>query len=127
MVFQFKWLSVCKPRNFVCAIPSIYLSLIYHQCGTLIIVNFIIFVLSRFRASLLAANHLLIRGKTMFDNMQKSSRFLLEIIMLVSSANIMGIAKVFIVGDRSFIYVMKSKGPKIDPCGTPCFIVPQLK
>jgi hypothetical protein len=36
-------------------------------------------------------------------NMQKSSQFLLEIMMLVSSANIMGIAKVFIVGGRSFI------------------------
>jgi hypothetical protein len=45
----------------------------------------------------------------------------------VSSANIMAIAKVFIVGGRSFIYVMKSKGPKIYPCGTPCFIASQLK
>jgi hypothetical protein len=35
--------------------------------------------------------------------MQKSSKFLLEIMTLVSSANIMGIAKVFIVGGRSFI------------------------
>jgi hypothetical protein len=34
---------------------------------------------------------------------------------LVSSANIMGFAKVFIVGGRSFMYIMKSKGPRIDP------------
>jgi hypothetical protein len=33
----------------------------------------------------------------------------------VSLANIMGSDKVFIVGGRSFIYIMKSKGPKIDP------------
>jgi hypothetical protein len=71
--------------------------------GRLIVVNFIIFVLSRFSVSLLAAKHLLIRDTTLFDNMQKSSKFLLEIMTLVSSANIMGIAKVFIVGDRSFI------------------------
>jgi hypothetical protein len=37
--------------------------------------------------------------------MQKSSKFLLGIMTLVSSANIVGIAKVFIVGGRSFIYV----------------------
>jgi hypothetical protein len=52
--------------------------------------------------------------------MQKSYKFLLEIMMLVSSANIMGIAKVFIVGGRSFIQIMKSKGHKINTCGTPC-------
>jgi hypothetical protein len=45
----------------------------------------------------------------------------------VSSANKMGSEKVFIVGGRSFIYIMKSKGPKIDPCGTPCFTVPHLE
>jgi hypothetical protein len=73
------------------------------DCGTLIVVNFILFILSRFRANLLAANHSLIRDRTLFDNMQKSSRFLLEIMMLVSSANIMSTAKVFIVGDRSFV------------------------
>jgi hypothetical protein len=37
------------------------------------------------------------------DNMQKSSKFLLEIMALVSSINIMGIAKVLIVGGRLFI------------------------
>jgi hypothetical protein len=46
---------------------------------------------------------------------------------LVSSANIMGSDKLFIVGGRSFMYIMKSKGPRIDPWGTPCFIVPQFE
>jgi hypothetical protein len=73
------------------------------HCGRLIVVNFIIFVLSRFNVSLLAANHLIISDTTLFDNMQKSSKFLLEIMTLVLSANIMGIAKVFILGGRSFI------------------------
>jgi hypothetical protein len=35
----------------------------------------------------------------------------------------MGSDKVFTVGDRLFIYIKKSKGPKIDPWGTPCFTV----
>jgi hypothetical protein len=33
---------------------------------------------------------------------------------LVSSAN-MGLAKVFIVGGRSFMHIVKSKGPTIEP------------
>jgi hypothetical protein len=46
---------------------------------------------------------------------------------LVSSANIMGTDKLFIVGGRSFIWIMKSKGPKIGPCGTPCSLIPQFE
>jgi hypothetical protein len=45
---------------------------------------------------------------------------------LVSSANIMVSVKVFIVGGRSFIYSMKSKGPRIEPWGIPYFIVNQF-
>jgi hypothetical protein len=63
----------------------------------------------------------------MFDILQKSSNFLPEIMTLESSANIVGLAKVFIVGGRSFMYIMKSKDPRIDPWGTPCFIVPQFE
>jgi hypothetical protein len=36
--------------------------------------------------------------------------------------NKIGSDKVFIVGGRSF-YIIKSKGPKIDPWGAPCFTV----
>jgi hypothetical protein len=43
----------------------------------------------------------------------------------MSSVNIMVSVKVFIVGGKSFMYIMKSKGPRIDPWGTQCFIVPQ--
>jgi hypothetical protein len=46
---------------------------------------------------------------------------------LVSAANVMVFAEVFIVGERSFIYIMKNKFSRIDPCGTPCFIVPQFE
>jgi hypothetical protein len=47
--------------------------------------NFIIFVLSKFRSQLIAANHLTIREKTEFDSEHKSSKFLLEIMTLVSA------------------------------------------
>jgi hypothetical protein len=41
--------------------------------------------------------------RALFDSMQKSSKFLLEIMTLVASANIMGTDEVFSVQDRSFI------------------------
>jgi hypothetical protein len=62
-----------------------------------------------------------------YDVAQKSSKFVLEIMTLVSSVNIMGSVKVFFVGGRSFMHIVKSKGPRIDPWGTPCFIVPQFE
>jgi hypothetical protein len=64
---------------------------------------------------------------------EKLSKFLLEIITLVSSVNKMGSDKVFIFGGMSFIYIyiykyiMKSKGPKIHPSVTPCFTVPHFE
>jgi hypothetical protein len=39
----------------------------------------------------------------------------------------MGSDKVFIVGGMSFMHIMKSKSPRIGPCGTSCFIVPQFE
>jgi len=40
--------------------------------------------------------------------------------ILVSLANKMDSVKVFIIGERSLIYIMKCEGPKIDPWGIPC-------
>jgi hypothetical protein len=65
-------------------------------CGELSVINFIKFVLSRFRDSLFAENHLLICERTFFDSMQKSSKFLLEITTLVESINIMGIDELLV-------------------------------
>jgi hypothetical protein len=45
----------------------------------------------------------------------------------VLSANKMGSDKVFIVGGRSFIYIMKSKGPKIDPWELHVLLFPILR
>jgi hypothetical protein len=62
-----------------------------------------------------------------FDIVEKLLKLLLEIITLVSSVNTMSSDEVFIVGGRSFIYIMKSKGPRIDPWGTPCFTIPHFE
>jgi hypothetical protein len=63
----------------------------------LLITDFIIFVFSRFRTNLSAANHSIIRQGTEFDIVCKSSKFLLEIMTLVSSANNIGSDKEFIL------------------------------
>jgi hypothetical protein len=58
----------------------------------------------------------------LFDNIEKLSKILIEIMTPVSSMNITGTDMVFIVERGSFIQIMKSKGPKIDPWGTPYFM-----
>jgi hypothetical protein len=48
------------------------------------------------------------------DTEQKSSKFLLEIMTLVSSANIIVSDTAFIHRGRSCIYVLNNRGPRID-------------
>jgi hypothetical protein len=48
--------------------------MLIRNCGKLYDINFIILVLSKFRVSLFAANHLPIRDTTLFDNIQKFGR-----------------------------------------------------
>jgi hypothetical protein len=45
----------------------------------------------------------------------------------VSSVYSIGLEFVFIPCGRSLIYRRKNKGPKIDPWGTPHFLIPQLE
>jgi len=92
------------------------------ECDDLFVMNFIISVLSKFRTKLLAANHLIIRDRTKFDTEKKSSKFLLEIMTLVSSVYI-GSDTEFILRGRSFIYVTNSTDPRIYPWGIPRFNV----
>jgi hypothetical protein len=57
------------------------------ECDELFVINFVIFVFSRFSSNLLAPNDLIIRERTKFDTEQISFKFLLEIRTLVSLAN----------------------------------------
>jgi hypothetical protein len=59
------------------------------QCGELFVINFIIFVLSRFSTNLLAVNHSIIQVRTKFATVQKSPKFLLYVMTLVSSAKVL--------------------------------------
>jgi hypothetical protein len=62
--------------------------------------------------------------RTKFDTEEKFSKCLLEIMTLVSSANNIGSDTECIPEGRSFIYIMKNRGPRINPWGTPCFSLP---
>ena len=62
--------------------------------------NFIIFVLSRFRTNFLAEKHSIIWERTKFDTEQKSWKLLFEIMTLVSSAYNIGSHKEFILRER---------------------------
>jgi hypothetical protein len=83
------------------------------------------FILSKFRTKLLAANHLIIEERIKFDTVQKSSKFLLEITILVSSANNTVSDTECVLWGRTFTNIMNNRGSRIDPWGTPCFSVPQ--
>ena len=60
-----------------------------------------------------------------FDTEQKSSKFLLEIMTLVSSTNDVVPDVAFILRGMSLVYIMDNRGPRTDTWGTPCFNVPQ--
>jgi hypothetical protein len=89
--------------------------------------NFIIFVLSKFITKVLAVSHLIIQEGTKLDTEHKSSKFLLEIMTLVSLANNTVSNTEFTFRGRSFIYIINNTGPRIDPWETQCFNVPQTE
>ena len=47
--------------------------------------------------------------------------------ILVSSAKIIGAEVLFIILGKSFIHKRKSRGPKIEPYGTPCLTLAQFE
>lgn len=65
--------------------------------------------LTQINANLLAVNHLLTWNRT---QQNISTRIYAT---TVSSMNVTGSDKVFIFRERSFVYIMKSKGPRITP------------
>ena len=62
-----------------------------------------------------------------FDDEQKPLKFLLDIMTLVSLANIIGYDTEFILRGKLFIHIMNNRGPRIDPWGTQRFNVTQLE
>jgi hypothetical protein len=83
------------------------------ECDKLFGMNFIIFVSSKFRSNLFAANGTIIRKITKFDLEQKSSKFLLEITTLVSSANNICSDIEFLHSGCSLTYILNNRALKL--------------
>jgi len=57
------------------------------ECDAVFVTNFIMFVLSRFRNNLLAANHIIICNRIKYDTEEKSSKLVLDIMTLMLLVN----------------------------------------
>jgi len=83
------------------------------------------FILSKFITKLVAANHLIMWERTIFDTKVQTLKFLLKIMTLVSSAHNIGSDTSFthILMGRSFKCITNKRGLRIDLRGTACFNV----
>ena len=70
------------------------------------VINIITFVLKRFNTNLWAENHLILLDRTKFDTEQISSKFLLEIMTPIKSANNIVSGIEFVLRGRSVICIM---------------------
>jgi len=82
------------------------------ECDEFFVMNFITVVYSKLRTKLLAPNHLIISVRIKFNTKQKYSKFLLEIMRLVTTANNIGSGTEFILRGRPFTYIMNNRGPR---------------
>jgi len=73
------------------------------------VMYFILLILFKFRTKLWSTYNLIIWESTKFDTEQKSSKFLFEIVTLVSSANNTGHNVELFLRGRSFMYIMKNR------------------
>jgi hypothetical protein len=84
-------------------------------------------VLSKFSERLLALNHVFKYSNMVVMSLIKSVGLELVTIILVSSVKRTGLDLSLTKFGKSFIYRRKSKGPSMDPCGTPCLILPHFE
>ena len=128
--FQERELSMVRPKNLVLFTFKIT------EMGTTIWIFTSFFfcvkncrkcVFLKYNVSKLLCNHLIvlfIMKKALFWN---SCRSAFETVMLVSLANSIGLAALFRITERSFMYIRNSSGPNTEPCGTPCSTGSQLE
>ena len=86
----------------------------------LFVVKCIKYVLLKFKESRFILRHLFKIMKVLQILLMKSIKLVCATKMLVSSANFMGFGLSFIISGRSFMHMRESRGPKAEPCGTPC-------
>ena len=121
---QESWASMVRPRDLVWStllivLSSILMSISSHWVFNLCLDPIIISsVLATFKLNLLALNQQVRLLSSEVTAILRSATVFADKVILVSSANILGAASRRQLG-RSLIYIKKSKGPRILPCGTP--------
>jgi hypothetical protein len=100
---------MCKPRNFVLIFRPY--SILYNQYLMHSVVNSSLYV---YHTCFIYIQYQVISSKTShmrtwFDIVRKSPKLLLEITTLVSSANIWGSVKEFILRGSSFVYITNNQ------------------
>jgi len=117
-------LSMIKPRNLV------LLRLVFIELGAIIwiflsfcflVTNCLKYVLLQFSVKRLLRNQLVISVITELILFLNSSGLVFDIIMVLSSANSIRVASLFMLKERSFIYIRNSKWLNTKPYGTPWF------
>jgi hypothetical protein len=114
--------TIVKPRNFVFLLLVIRLfsNIIFESGIWLFFVrNCKQVVLSRFRDNRLFLNHSLTSAKILLSLLANSVGLGLLIMKMVSSAYNTNLVLLAFTKGKSFMYNRKSKGPRIEPCGTP--------
>ena len=121
-VFQERLLLICSPRNFV-SFAILICSLSYLISVTEVhlfaILNWMKWVLSKFKNNKFDLNHLFSCTKTVLRSLCNWLLLGLVIKILVSSANKIGRALCLMALGKSLMYNRNSKRPKSEPCGTP--------
>jgi len=72
-------------------------------------------------------NHSLTSAKILFNLLANSVGLGLVVMKLISSAYSTYLAFLAVTEGKSFTYNKKSKGPRIEPCGTPCLRISQFE
>ena len=125
-VFQERLLLIYSPRNFVSLAILICLSsclICAVDVHLPLLLNWMKWVLSRFKKSKLDLNHLFSHSKTIMRSLCNWKMFGLVSKILVSSANKIGRALCSAAFGKSVMYTRNNNGPKIEPCGTPYFVL----
>ena len=128
MFFPWQQIIQSKPRNVI--LPSVISFLSLYIMSKLLeelffVVKCIKWVFSQFKDIRFALKHSCMCWRILLASFLNFIRSGFEIIRLVSSANRTILLFLFIKCGKSNIYRRKSKGPSIDPWGTPWVILPQ--
>ena len=125
--FQFSSLSTSTPRNFIdfdlkfwphCSIWVLFIiSLIVGVVFSNLVLKIMNFVFPGWRLNLLISNQFEICVNSKLQKFSRWLRLLELYCKVVSSAN--RFMSNFVVFGRSLIYIIKRRGPRIEPCGTP--------